>query len=729
MDKIKVTIEEVIYENPANGYSVVDCSSDGNLLTLTGYMPGVAPGENVLAYGEWTTHPEYGEQFKVEYYEKIMPTEERDIERYLSSGVLPHIGKSTAAKIVEKFGVDAFDIIEHNHLRLTEISGISQRKADEIYKAYVEQVGVKELVMLFQKFGLSPAYAVKAYKKLGAGAKNLILENPYILSDCINGITFQTADKIGTEMGIPKESPKRIYSGIRSIMMNCAYNGHTFVPLSSIVAMTKANLEIDGGVAEDAVSDLIFKGVLIKEDFGDFEGIYLESYYNAERYVAKRLRELSGVCFEMNPDEVEELIDKTEKSQGIDFAESQRDAIRQSFYNSAMVITGGPGTGKTTIINSIIKIMKSLGKKVALAAPTGRAAKRMSEVSGEEAKTIHRLLENMPEGDEVNLFARNEHNRLDCDVLIVDEMSMVDITLMDSLLKAFPVGARLIMVGDADQLPSVGAGNVLRDIIESDSLVCIKLKEIFRQAKESMIIVNAHRINNGEFPYLNDKDNDFFLVSRETPEETCSAIVDLCANRIPKSYGVDSMSQIQVLTPTRKTAIGVQYLNALLQDALNPRRASAVEKKTASCTFRVGDKVMQIKNNYTIEWEKEDGEKGTGVFNGDVGFITFIDNRNKKVTVQYEEKTVNYDFIQLEELELAYAVTVHKSQGSEFDVIIIPMLETHRLLMTRNLLYTAVTRAKRLVILVGREEIIGEYIRNDNIQRRYSGLKDKLSFS
>ena len=485
-------------------------------------------------------------------------------------------------------------------------------------------------------------------------------------------------------------------------------------------------LEVEQGPVEDAISQLLLSGELISENQGDYDAIYLKLFYDAEREVAEKLIRMSGVTFDIDISQIDNLIDKVESEDRIELSENQREAVRRAFQTAALVITGGPGTGKTTIINTIINAMKIEHKKVMLAAPTGRAAKRMSEVCGFEAKTIHRLLEITPGVDEVgSCFARNSENPLDCDVLIIDEMSMVDIILMKHLTDALSSRTRLIMVGDSDQLPSVGAGNVLKDIIDSDSIECIKLTEIFRQAKESMIVVNAHRVNNGEEPLLNDNDNDFFFVHRDDPMQLPNTIADLCVRRLPRYYGLDGITQIQVLTPTRKSLIGVQNLNTILQSCLNPPSPDKKEYITRRCIFRVGDKVMQIKNNYQLEW-KRDAEKGLGVFNGDVGFIIDIDSRAQKMTIQFDDKIVVYDFLLLDEIELAYAITVHKSQGSEFDAVVMPMFETHRLLMTRNLFYTAITRAKSLVVLVGQEGVMAQYVNNDNVQRRFSGLKDKL---
>ena len=729
MERLCGTVEGIIYENQANGYTVCDVSCDGKLYTLTGYMPGLSEGERIDAFGEWKSHPEYGEQFNVHMFERLNPETEDEIELYLGSGILPHVGKSTARKIVEKFGKDALDIIENQPDRLCEIKGISKAKAYDIYKRYVEQIGLKKIIVFFQKYGVSPNLSVKAYRTFGENIVAMTMENPFILTT-IDGFTFKICDKISESMDIPKNFLPRIYSGVKSVLLNMAYlNGHTFLPKSALVGQAKLFLEVETDEIEDALSTLSLQGDAVVERQDEFDAVYLKNFHEAERGVAARLREMSGMIYQVDKNEIDRLIKEAEEETKVILADAQRDAVEAVLKNSATVITGGPGTGKTTIINTIIRIMEAQGKEIALAAPTGRAAKRMTEVTGVEAKTIHRLLENMPsDGGGQTCFARNAQNTLDCDVLIVDEMSMVDILLMHSLLLALPQKARLIMVGDCDQLPAVGAGNVLRDIIESDSIECIKLTEIFRQAKESMIVVNAHRINKGQMPFCNDPDNDFFMLPCSDAEYLCETIADLCETRIPKAYGVDSISQIQVMTPTRKTLVGVQSLNELLQKRLNPPKGKVPEKTSGGCVFRVGDKVMQNKNNYNLEWTRKSGtEKGMGVFNGDVGFVTDISYLNKSLTVTYDDdKEVKYEFTALEELELAYAITVHKSQGSEFDVVIMPMFDTHRLLMTRNLLYTAVTRAKKLVILVGKEEVLKRFVDNDNIQLRFSGLKEKM---
>lgn len=729
MIMIDGVVEAIIYENSENGYTVCDVASAGQLITMTGYMPNLSEGERIEAHGDWVTHIEYGDQFKVEYYERHMPSTEDEIEKYLASGLLPGIGKATAKKIVQKFGAEALDVIEKEPDRLLEISGLTKKKVDEIYKKYTELIGMREVIIFFQRFGISPSSAVRAYQAFGAQTVSMVHKNPYILAERIDGINFNTADSIATDLGFSKNSFERVSCGIKFLLRQIGYlNGHTFLPRSALVNHAAQTLEIETGIVENAIADMLISEEIIQINMGEYDAIYLDEYYRAEKRVAQRLLEMSELIFDIDMDKTDAMIEEVEKENGILLAEAQLDAVRSVFQNSAMVITGGPGTGKTTIIRAIIDLMERSSKRVMLTAPTGRAAKRMSELCNMEAKTIHRLLEITPGENEVgNKFARNENNKLDCDVLIVDEMSMVDILLMDSLLAALPRGARLVLVGDSDQLPSVGAGNVLKDIIESDALTCIKLTEIFRQARESMIVVNAHRINHGEMPLLNDSDNDFFLVTRDDPTSLPDTIADLCARRLPQRYGFNGVSQIQVLTPTRKSLIGVINLNAVLQDKLNPASPDKTEYMTSKCVYRLGDKVMQIKNNYQLEWERLDGsEKGQGVFNGDVGFISDINKSAQKMTVIFDDRAAVYDFMLLDELEFAYATTVHKSQGSEFDAVIMPMCETHRLLMTRNLLYTAITRAKKLVVLVGQEEIIKNYVDNDNIQRRFSGLKNKM---
>ena len=729
LSKLSGVVEDIIFKNAQNGYTILVLSSDNFIYTLAGTMPDLAEGIEITAYGSFKTHPEYGEQFSVSFYEITPPSSEADIENYLASGILPYIGRATAKKIVELFGTSSLSVIENEPEKLTEIKGISKKKAIEIHKRYLEQIGLKEIIMFFQKFGISSALAAKAYKALGANTVSLVKENPYILSEEAYGFSFAMADSIAKSMDFPKNSPKRIEAGIKYLLLDAAYSaGHTFLPLSQLISYTRSILDVSEEDCQDALSNLLLNENVIKESRTEADVIYLKLFYDAETETAKILKELSSVYFEENQAMAEQLINEVENETFITLEDKQRQAVEYTFSNSVMVITGGPGTGKTTIINTIIRTMQKLNKKVALCAPTGRAAKRISEICGAEAKTIHRLLEcSADSSDGVIHFAKNENNKLDCDVLIIDETSMVDILLMHKLLLALPKGVRLIMVGDVDQLPSVGAGSVLKDIINSELVLTIKLTKIFRQAKESMIVVNAHRINSGEFPFLNDFDNDFFLVKRNNPAQIPETVCDLADIRLPAAYGFDKMQQIQVLTVTKKTDLGVYALNRLLQQRLNPPSADKTEKLTPSGVFRLGDKVMQTKNNYNMPWRKENSaENGVGVFNGDIGYIIKIDNKNKCLTVLFDDRLVVYDFLMLDELELAYALTVHKSQGSEFDAVIMPIFDTHKLLMSRNILYTAVTRAKKLVVLVGNEDTISKFIKNNSTVFRYSGLKDRL---
>jgi len=733
MQKLEGTIENIVYNNAVNGYTVCEISHEGELITVIGYMPESAVGEQIIAHGDWVEHPEYGDQFRAEYCEKAVPTDESDIARYLASGQFSGIGKVTAERIVEMFGSDTFSIIETEPDKLKAVKGMTAAKAKALHTKYIEQIGVKEIITFLQKFGISPNFAVKVYQRFNEDSVKAVKANPYILADEIDGITFETADNVAQKLGVEKNSVLRIKAGIKYTLGKAAIsNGHTYLPRYFVVSRTANLLGVDQSEAESALMLALEENIAVLENMGEFDAIYLNSYHDAESETARRIAALTSTEFDPDMREIEQFITEIEEESEIELAPAQLSAVKNSVKSSAMVITGGPGTGKTTIIKSIIALMDKLDKSVLLAAPTGRAAKRMTELCGIESKTIHRLLE-VGYNDEnlTQQFFRNEENPLDADVVIIDEMSMVDIMLMNSLLKAVPLGARLIMVGDSDQLPSVGAGNVLRDIIESDIVYTVKLSEIFRQAEESMIVVNAHKINSGGYPTLNEKNSDFYFVHRNDAGSLCDTIANLCLERLPKAYGINSISQIQVITPMRKSQVGVFGLNSILQKSLNPPAADKPEKALKYITYRLGDKVMQIKNNYCLQWAKDVGgkeEEGLGVFNGDVGFIVDVNHSDSEIVVKFDdERRVAYDFTQLDELELAYAITVHKSQGSEFDVVVMPMIEVHPLLMTRNLLYTAVTRAKTLVVLVGQEEIMQQFILNSNEQSRYSGLKQRLA--
>ena len=723
---IKGTVENLIYSNSQNGYTVLNVLlQDGTELSVVGYLPGISEGEQVEITGNYTVHPKYGEQFSALSYVRLLPQKLSEIIKFLSSGIIKGVGPATAKKIADRFGEDSLEIIADYPARLAEISGISEKKALEIGKSYVEQLGVRDVVMFFQRYGISSKFAMKIYQKYGLTSVEQIKLNPYLLAEQVRGIGFNKVDGIALSLGFSHNDKRRICAGVIYCLYSAALNGHSFLPKGMLVENVVKLLDVDEGEAENAVTSLVFAEKIHIEKHTLFDAVYLPVYKNAEDYTAKRLKSYNDI-YTKDKKKVDKILASIEKQQNIVLADLQKEAVYAVMDNGVTVITGGPGTGKTTIINAIIKVMEEMGKTVFLAAPTGRAAKRMTEMCGVEGKTIHRLLEvEFKDDDETTFFGKNEDNPIDCDVLIIDETSMVDILLMSSVLKALKPTARLILVGDSDQLPSVSAGYVLRDIISSGAVKTIALTEIFRQAKESAIVVNAHLINKGQYPELNNADNDFFLVRRDSAVDIVSTIVQLCEKRLPKAYGFDSVNDIQVISPTRKGQAGVVALNEKLQAALNPKSKTKKEKAFGGVTFREGDKVMQNKNNYDIEWTK--GElKGNGVFNGDVGYIECIDLYEEILTVIFDDKQYMYNFSQADELELAYAITVHKSQGSEFDGVVMPMYPCAPMLQNRNLLYTAVTRAKKLAVLVGREECIKTMVDNKSEQKRYSGLQKKL---
>ncbi len=725
-ETIKGTVENLIYSNSQNGYTVLNVLlQDGTELSVVGYLPGISEGEQVEITGNYTVHPKYGEQFSALSYVRLLPQKLSEIIKFLSSGIIKGVGPATAKKIADRFGEESLEIIADYPARLAEISGISEKKALEIGKSYVEQLGVRDVVMFFQRYGISSKFAMKIYQKYGLTSVEQIKLNPYLLAEQVCGIGFNKVDGIALSLGFSHNDKRRICAGVIYCLYSAALNGHSFLPKGMLVENVVKLLDVDEGEAENAVTSLVFAEKIYIEKHTMFDAVYLPVYKNAEDYTAKRLKSYNNI-YKKDKKKVDKILGDIEKQQNIVLADLQKEAVYTVMDNGVTVITGGPGTGKTTIINAIIKVMEEMGKTVFLAAPTGRAAKRMTEMCGVEGKTIHRLLEvEFKDDDETTFFGKNEDNPIDCDVLIIDETSMVDILLMSSVLKALKPTARLILVGDSDQLPSVSAGYVLRDIISSGAVKTIALTEIFRQAKESAIVVNAHLINGGQYPELNNADNDFFLVRRDSAADIVSTIVQLSEKRLPNAYGFDSVNQIQVISPTRKGQAGVVALNEKLQAALNPKSKTKKEKTFGGVTFREGDKVMQNKNNYDIEWTK--GElRGNGVFNGDIGYIECVDLYEEILTVVFDDKQYVYNFSQADELELAYAITVHKSQGSEFDAVVMPMYPCAPMLQNRNLLYTAVTRAKKLAVLVGREECIKTMVDNKSEQKRYSGLQKKL---
>ncbi len=732
MISIEGTILDIIFRNEENSYTIAVLESEGEKVTIVGYLPFVNPDENIRVSGDFTYHNKYGEQFKVENMEILVPSSLKGIERYLSSGLIPYVGPKTAKKMVEKFGLETLDIIQYKPERLLEIEGIGEKKLEKILDAFEEQDEIRNIMVFLQQYGITANYSMKIYRKYGQDTIAKIKENPYRLAEDVYGIGFKTADKIAKNMGVEFDSPYRIEGGIMYLLNRSMNEGHTFLPKEELLKKAAGILELSTEDIEFCLSDLMIKDKVFMAKLGEDTIIYPILLHRSENMVAQKLAELSLASIDDLDVDVEKRIEEIEEEDNIVFGKKQREAIKAATENGLLVITGGPGTGKTTTINSIIKIFEEEGKKVLLAAPTGRAAKRMSETSNKEAKTIHRLLEYSFMEEDGIPFGMNEENPLETDLLIVDEASMMDILLMNSLLKAINPGTRLILVGDIDQLPAVGPGNVLRDIIASEKIKVIILDEIFRQAEESMIVVNAHRINKGESPFLNLKGKDFYFIRETDPVKIRETIEDLCKFRLPNFYKLDPIEDIQVLAPMKKGDAGVIMLNEGLQKVLNKENVLKKEKKVGNTTYRVGDKVMQIKNNYSIEWEVrgEDDiliEKDEGIYNGDLGFIRDIDHEGNYMTIVFDgEKEVEYSFDQLDELQLSYATTVHKSQGSEFPVLVMPIAWGPPMLLTRNLLYTAITRAKELVVLVGDDRYLNMMIRNNRITKRYSSLDTKL---
>ncbi len=728
----KGRLSEIIFRNEANFYTVAVMENDEEMeqFIAVGNMPEAKCGMTFSLRGSWKTHPSYGEQFAFSDCREEVPRDETAIKAFLASGVIKGIGPKMAEAIVKKFGDQTLQVIEKEPDRLKEVEGIGVSKAKLITEGYQAHREFAEISLFFADYGISSSYAMRMYKIYGSETISAVMENPYRLITEIRGIGFRQADEIAEKLGIEKDSAFRIESGIRFLMGRYAAEGNTYVPFREFSEEAGRMLDVSSESVRDTAEQLAVDGFVRIESVEGVQAIFLTAYFEAENNVARRLFSLSNAAIRPVRSDIGELIRMSESSTGIMLSENQYSAVCSSAENGVCVITGGPGTGKTTIINTMIDVFEVCGFRVAIAAPTGRAAKRISETSGRQAVTIHRLLEYYYSEDSDRMaFGKNEEDQLDSDVVIIDEMSMVDILLMDALTEAIAPGTRLILVGDADQLPSVGAGNVLRDIIASEMIPTVRLTEIFRQAQESMIVVNAHRINRGEYPFCNEKEKDFFMMRRSSEVSVLETIKELCGRRLPAYYShCDPLRDIQVLTPVRKGTLGIYNLNRELQQILNPPSPKKQERELQGRIFRVGDKVMQIRNNYRLEWKRTDNFlDGEGVYNGDIGFIRAIDLQDQKLTVVFDDvKYAEYEFGQAEELELAYAMTVHKSQGSEFPVVVMPMAHFPPMLANRNLLYTGVTRGKTAVVLVGSEQMMHAMIDNNRIDERYSGLCGKL---
>ena len=732
-------VENIVFRNEDNGYTVFDIKYKGEHVTCVGSISYINAGEFITANGEFVQHAIYDMQFSIKSYEFKTPDDEKSVRRYLSSGAIKGIGEKMAERIVNTFKEDTFRIMEEEPERLAEIKGISMTKAMDIAAQLVDKRDMRKAMIFLQDYGINMNLANKIYSHYGQNIYTIIKQNPYKLADDIDGIGFKIADDIAVKVGIRVDSDFRIKSGIFYILQQASMQGHIYLPMEELELGVKGLLLIDIPDIEKFIMDLVIdKRLVVKITPDGTKNVYAAIYYYMELSVAKRLTDLEVHTAE-NEEYFEKRIAEIEKNTKIELDDIQKTAVKTAVENGLMVITGGPGTGKTTTINTIIKYFELEGYEIRLAAPTGRAAKRMTETSGYEAQTIHRMLEisggisddNSDRASQGMHFERDESNPLETDVIIVDEMSMVDINIMNSLLKAVAIGTKLILVGDVDQLPSVGPGNVLKDIINSGCIPVVKLEKIFRQAAESEIVINAHKINKGEHVVLNKYSRDFLFVRRDSADAIIAAMCTLIKSKLPGYVNAD-INDIQILTPSRKSAVGVERLNRIMQDFLNPAEVTKMEKTFGDVTFREGDKVMQIKNNYQMEWEKKSRygityESGTGIYNGDTGVIEEINTFAERIIVKFEdEKYVSYEFKQLYELELAYAITIHKSQGSEYPAVIIPMFTGPRMLMTKNLLYTAVTRAKKCVCMVGVEDYFHQMASNESEQKRYSSLDERI---
>ena len=730
MEKIQGMVSDIVFKNEENGYTIANLANEDDEITIVGCMPTLSMGESIEVEGKWINHKIYGSQFEVQSFMPVTPSSLEGIYVYLSSGMIHGIGEKMAKRIVDKFGVDTLDIIQNTPERLTEVEGIGMKKVKQIQESYEENRELRNIIIKLSPYGITPNYCLRIYKKYKEKSIEIINKNPYRLAEEVRGIGFKIADEIASKIGIDKYSPDRIMQGILFTLNQSLANGHTYLPKRVLIEQSVKILGVESSFVEKGIMDLAYAQKVHLENKNGEILVYLMMYYICENGVCKEIIKLSQHEIKDLHINIDKEIKIVEKEDNINLAKNQIEAVKEAINNGVTIITGGPGTGKTTTINTIIKIFENNDQKVVLCAPTGRAAKRMSETSNKEAKTIHRLLEMgfATDSDEL-IFFKDEEDPIDADVIILDEASMVDIILMYNLLKAVKLGTRLLLVGDSDQLPSVGSGNVLKDIIDSEVIKTVRLNEIFRQARESMIVVNAHKINNGEPLFLNVKNKDFFFLRKNTNEEIINEIIGLVSERLPKFYKFDKLKDIQVLASMRKGDLGVNNLNIELQKYLNPPEKYKQEEQFAKRTFRVGDKVMQIRNNYTKKWETEDkSDSGEGIYNGDIGYIFHIDKDKKTVYVLFDKvKLASYKYDELDELDHSFCTTIHKSQGSEFPVVVIPIVWAPPMLLSRNLLYTAVTRAKKLVVLVGDVRYLEQMIKNNRINDRYSNLSYKLN--
>ncbi len=718
-------IEQIIFRNEQNGYTVLSLSVDDNTVTLVGNMPFVNSGEKLSAKGYWKEHSNFGLQFNVQSYSRTLPTSSEMILKYLSSGIIKGLGPATAEKIVNFLGDDALNILEKNPQKIYEIKGIPKSRCKKIIDELNNFWGINLIMSELDEYGISTEESIRIWKCFGQNSINLINQNPYII--CSEGIDidFEKADLIAQKNSIPIDNINRIKSGIIYIINYNLNNGHTCLPKSKLMEAASKFLNVDINTVENTTNQLISNSEISYENFNEIDFLFSNQMHSAEVYCAQRLH----MILKYPPKSITNIsneISNIEKKYSIKYAKMQKLAISQALEKGILVLTGGPGTGKTTTLMAIIDILETNGDKVLLCAPTGRAAQRMSEVTKRDAKTVHRMLEVGWDSNNKPSFHRNESNLLDCDTLIIDELSMVDLLLFEGILRALPLGCRIIMVGDTNQLPSVGAGNVLGDLIDSGIIPTVQLNEIFRQSQKSLIVTNSHKIVQGKMPTLNIKNNDFFFLSYNNPEKIKNTVIDLFYKRLPLAYGYSAINDIQIICPSRKGTLGTSALNQIIQNIINPKSDGKKEIIINGTLLREYDKVMQTKNNYDIYWEKEDKSNGQGIFNGDVGFIIEIDKVTSNIAVRLDDKIAIYSFENARDLQLAYAITVHKSQGNEFNAVIMPLFGSNPLLNYRNLFYTAVTRAKNMIILVGNESTIHQMVKNDKKTKRFSGLKNLL---